>query len=89
MKNRFLFLLPRLAALTLIAGIASLLLGFIFKLLLAVVVLGTFGVGIATIVKKIKRSKNEWTPGLPPHNRSYNTHHNYSTTTRQTIVPIN
>lgn len=54
MKNRFRFILPRLLVLTVLLGIATLIIGTIFKLILLI----TVGIGIASIVSaKIRKRK--------------------------------
>ncbi|MFN3020852.1 hypothetical protein ACK1KB_07690 [Chryseobacterium sp. TY3] len=58
MKNKMRFLLPKLVGITIIAGIATLIIGTIFKLLL----LGTVAVGIGTLVarKFTKKRQGEY-----------------------------
>ncbi len=58
MKNKMRFLLPRLIGITIIAGIATLIIGTIFKLLL----LGTVAAGIGTLVarKFARRRQREY-----------------------------
>lgn len=54
MKNKFRFILPRLLALTVVLGIATLIIGTLFKLVL----LATVAIGIyALVAAKIKKRK--------------------------------
>lgn len=90
MKSKFLFLLPRLAALTLMIGAASLVLGLLFKVLLGVTILGVIGFGLAGIVKKIRNHhlNKDDVAGLP---KQYAPHwaQPAASSARSTIVPIN
>lgn len=53
MKNKVRFILPRLIALTLVAGLATLIIGAIFKLLLVACIL--FGIGSLAMAKIRRR----------------------------------
>lgn len=92
MKNKLFFILPRFIALTLIVGLASLILGIVFKLLLGVLVLGTMALGVATLVQKLGRHHRQGQMDVMlPVNRqhyasSYESH--YQSASSKTIIPI-
>ena len=90
MKSKLLFLLPRLAALTLMIGAALLVLSLLFKVLLGITILGAIGFGIAGIVKKIRyhHFNNDAIAGLP---KQYAPQwaQPAASAVRSTIVPIN
>ncbi|MGO1244758.1 MAG: hypothetical protein ACTJHT_08020 [Sphingobacterium sp.] len=58
MKNKFRFILPRLLVLTVLLGIATLIIGTIFKLILFI----TVGIGVTSFVSaKIRKRKRSVT----------------------------
>lgn len=75
MKNKLRFTLPRLIVLTAIAGLATLIIGTIFKLLLFGTVL--FGIGSFAAARMRRRDRQAFkmdrTPVYPNVHRHYNT----------------
>ncbi|MBZ4190976.1 hypothetical protein [Niabella beijingensis] len=57
MKHKFLFILPRLAGLTLLVGVAALVLFLLFKLLILAVVIG---VVVAIAGKILSKARQRW-----------------------------
>lgn len=90
MKSKLLFLLPRLAALTLMIGAALIVLSLLFKVLLGVTILGVIGFGLVAIVKKIRNHhlNKDDIAGLPKQYASQWAQPAASAV-RSTIVPIN
>lgn len=89
MKGRFLFLLPRVIGLTLIIGLAALILGLVFKLLLGLIVIGVIVFAVVSILHRIRGGRTQDTmTGLPKYGR-HKEHYNERSSTRQTIVPVN
>lgn len=97
MKHKILFILPRLAGLTLLIGVASLVLFLLFKLLLLAIVIGI----IVTIAAKIlSGARKRWAAGYQlehgPHQSFRGLHHNgtiqpvmhASSQTTPAIIPI-
>lgn len=71
MKQKFLFILPRLAALTLLIGAASVVLFLLFKLLITVVAIGAIALIVGKIISKARQhwlnneSFNQSSPFMP------------------------
>lgn len=85
MKNRLGFLLPRIIGFTLLIGVASLVLGLIFKLLIGAIVFGAIALGIVGIIHFFKQHQRR--PGI--HNHKTRNMYRNSYSERATIVPIN
>lgn len=96
MKHKILFFLPRLAGLTLLIGLASLVLFLLFKLLLLAIVIGVI---VAITAKIISGVRARWAAGdnpagaqHPPFGLAGNSGPMYPVMHRQTqtpaIVPI-
>ncbi|WP_293886214.1 MULTISPECIES: hypothetical protein [unclassified Sphingobacterium] len=96
MKNKLRFILPRLIVLTAIAGLATLIIGTIFKLLLFGTVL--FGIGSFAAARMRRRDRRAFqmdtTPVHPNVQRHYDTVvaivplNAQSRSKRATIVPV-
>ncbi|SDC12826.1 hypothetical protein [Niabella drilacis] len=83
MKHKFFFFLPRLAGLTLLVGLASLVLFLLFKLLLLAIVTGVI---IAVAAKILSGVRKKWMTGYQlehgPHQHFSGLSHN------STINPV-
>ncbi|OOG18124.1 hypothetical protein BWD42_12680 [Sphingobacterium sp. CZ-UAM] len=82
MKNKIRFILPRLIALTVIVGLASLIMGAIFKLLLVATIL--FGIGSFAMSKMRRREMRSFKMDkAPDHPGMYS-----ASRTNSAIVPL-
>ncbi|MFU1855879.1 hypothetical protein ACK8HY_02550 [Sphingobacterium sp. NGMCC 1.201703] len=82
MKNKIRFILPRLIALTVIVGLASLIMGAIFKLLLVATIL--FGIGSFAMAKMRRREMRSFKMHKAPvHPGMYS-----ASRTNSAIVPL-
>ncbi|WP_313189111.1 hypothetical protein [Sphingobacterium sp.] len=85
MKNKFQLIIPRLLVVTAIAGIATLLIGTIFKVLLVTTIL--FSIGILVYTKINRRRKHT---DYPAYRAAFEDPINgpYLTANPQAIVPV-
>ncbi|MBO9618695.1 MAG: hypothetical protein J7539_06610 [Niabella sp.] len=98
MKQKFLFMLPRLAALAILTGLASLMLFLVFKLLILVVAIGVITFIAGKIFSKARAKwmiNNGMTLGPSPYYHSMNTPATLqpvftkAQTSGEAIIPIN